>query len=221
MLKNYNDEKFTNVINSLRELPHIPAPNDFEVNLKRELNTVSQIPLPKPVRYYSFSRKFAPAFGLAAILFLIFLMILNQGPSEIENPFLKPPSLRTSSSNLKSEQLNNQIIITENDVVIDKTKPLEVKSSASGPVLNNLTKPEFAAESKKNKFIDLIYATTDENNIDKSLRVKPGSKTLNNNNTGQTVDFNGFNIIQDEDQTMDELRARMDSLKKETKGKNK
>ena len=73
MLKKYSNEKFKDVINTLKELPQISAPVDFEINLKRKINTIEPLPLPKRERYYEFSKSLVPAFGLSAIIFLIFL----------------------------------------------------------------------------------------------------------------------------------------------------
>jgi|WetSurMetagenome_2_1015567.scaffolds.fasta_scaffold335913_2 hypothetical protein len=216
MFKKYNDENFQNVIKSLKGLPQIFAPDDLEINIKRGLNALEYKPLPKRVLYHQASRTLIPAFGLSVAIFLFFLVISNQNNPDINNPFNKLPALRTVNTNksLTGNQ-ERQMKITENDVVLEERQP-------DKPV--NLFKNESFNEArrtvvdKRSRYIDLITSTTDADNVDKSLKARPNNG-MDENNVGSTVNFNGFNIIQDEDQTMAILRARMDSLKKVNKEK--
>ncbi len=136
---------------------------------------------------------------------------------DVNNPFSKLPALRKVNTNQAVTNYNNrQIRITENDVVLEEAQPESSPVILSSKGALNTTRSISA--DKRSRYIDLITSNTDENNVDKSLKARPNDKA-SENNVGATVNFNGFNIIQDEDQTMDVLRARMDSLKKLNKGK--
>ena len=220
MLKKYNDEQFKKVINSLKGLPQISAPEDFDINLKMKLNTIEPLPLPKRVRYHQYSRTLVPAISLVAAVFLIFLVISNQNSPELNNPFLKAPTLRAlneSQQNIGNKK--DQIKISDNDVVFEEQTAVPGSSNLSAQTSNSLNEKNDVSNSRE-KFLELITSNSDENNVDKSLSARPGNAVENNGN-GSTVNFNGFNITRDEDHVMDVLRARMDSLKKLTKEKNK
>jgi hypothetical protein len=219
MFKKYNDEQFKEVINSLKGLPQISAPDDFDINLKTKLNTIEPLSLPKRVRYHQYSRTLVPAFSLVAAVFLIFLVISNQNSPDLNNPFLKPPTLRTF--NESKQDIGNQkgqIKISDNDVVFEEQPAAPGSSNLSARADNNF-KGNNVIDSKK-RFLQLITTNSDENNVDKSLSARPGNGITDESN-GSTVNFNGFNITQDEDQVMQALRAKMDSLKKLPKEKNK
>jgi hypothetical protein len=220
MLKKYNDEQFKKVINSLKGLPQISAPEDFDINLKRKLNTIEPLPLPKRVRYHQYSRTLVPAFSLVVAVFLFFLVISNQNSPELNNPFLKAPTLRALNKNQQDVgNKKDQIKISDNDVVFEEQPAVPGSSNLSAQTSNSLNEKNDVSNSRK-KFLELITSNSDENNVDKSLSARPGN-AIENNGNGSTVNFNGFNITQDEDQVMQALRAKMDSLKKLPKEKNK
>jgi hypothetical protein len=219
MFKKYNDEQFKEVINSLKGLPQISAPDDFDINLKTKLNTIEPLSLPKRVIYHQYSRTLVPAFSLVAAVFLIFLVISDQNSPDLDNPFLKPPTLRTF--NESKQDIGNQkgqLKISDNDVVFEEHPAVPRSSNFAAGNENNLSEKNVI--DNKKRFLQLITTNSDENNVDKSLSARPGNGITSESN-GSTVNFNGFNITQDEDQVMHALRAKMDSLKKLPKEKNK
>jgi len=219
MLKKYTDEQFKEVINSLKGLEHISAPDDFDINLKIKLNIIEPLPLPKRIRYHQYSRTLVPAFSLIAAVFLIFLLIFDQNSPDLNNPFLKPPTLRTfNESNKDIGNKKGQMKISDNDVVFEEQHNVPRSSNLSAEA-DNSNKNNNVDTGSKN-FLQLITINSDENNVDKSLNARPGDGTASYS-SGSTVNFNGFNLTRDEDQVIETLRARMDSLKKITKEKKK
>jgi hypothetical protein len=219
MFKKYNNEQFKEVINSLKGLPQVSAPDDFDINLKMKLNTVDPLPIPKRIQYHQYSRTLVPAFSLVAAIFLIFLVISNQNNPDLNNPFLKPPTLRAFNESDKEININKgQMKISDNDVVFSEHPAVPRSSNLSAQVNNDVKNNNAVGSSKK--FLELITNNSDENNVDKSLSARPGDGSAGYSN-GSTVNFNGFNITREEDPVIDALRARMDSLKQLTKEKKK
>lgn len=104
-----NDRQSDGVVKLLKELQHVKAPNNFEADLMRKINTeefreekaeswLSRIFAPK---------RFIPSAALAAAAVII-LFVIKPGSTTVENPFNTQPRLRkdmiTTSTQLSAEK---------------------------------------------------------------------------------------------------------------------
>lgn len=229
MTKKYDieDEKFKSVIRSLKELPHLSAPPDFEMNLRRKLNSLEirkDEKRRKPLFAFfpgalSLSRVLIPAGALAATVVLAFL-IFNPKNSEVENPFTAAPQLRSSEQE-KNAPKDNLLInpgeISSTDVVVKKNAPKALQMAdrrLNTPIKDS---EQMAANDRLIKRIKELNMQDDNNSgdIDRSLHEKPSPYGAGQYGNGaNTVNFEGFNIYQEGDRSLDLLRARMDSIRR-------
>ncbi|MGE5353811.1 MAG: hypothetical protein ACM3P0_17125 [Acidobacteriota bacterium] len=221
MTKRYDieDENFKGVIKSLKELPKVSAPPDFEMNLRRKLNSLSSPNEERRKPFFTFNLRnvLIPAGALAATVVLAFLIIGRQNP-EAENPFMSTPSVRTQAQNesLKNDEKQNLLInpgeISSTDVVMKKTAPKAKEEKVNAPIKDP---GQMAANDRLlRKLRDLNMQEDNGGDIDRSLREKPspyGSGQYGNGTN--TVNFDGFNIYQG-DGSLDQLRARIDSIRR-------
>jgi len=216
---NEEDKNFNVLINTLKSLPQVSAPSDFEMNLQRKLNNLRHAEKHKDKESFFFFRKsFVPAAALALSVAVVFFMLFDFRTTE-ENPFMANPELKAEySSNVNTTSIKNLLIdpinITSNDVVIKK------KTSSPQPVVRpkkDVPQETFTGlagtESQPN--IREFLNSNRGQNVDRSMRAKPQSGGALYNDNSQIVSFDGFNLVnEDNDQTLYQLKARMDSLKK-------
>jgi hypothetical protein len=216
MKKNYNieEEGFKEVRNLLKNLPHISAPHDFDNELKRKLITLQNKRQKKSIFVFPFRRALIPAaaFGLTSII--LFFILTGRDDQNINPFFLSPEQKIQSGLNINS---SSPIKVNSNDVVINENK--------TGITTNEsqMEKEDISSFENNNSYrqrIKELLVNSDYNNVDRSLKAKPESSSMNNSR-GSTVNFNGFNIIQEDDQVIDELRDRMDSIKQYMKENKK
>lgn len=225
MTKRYDieDENFKGVIKSLRELPKVAASPDFEMNLRRKLNSLnSHEERKKPFFTFNLRNVLIPAGAMAATAVLAFLLIGRQAP-EVENPFMSSPAVRTQAHNesLKNEGKQNLLInpgdISSTDVVIKKTAPKLLQGKEQNQKVNapERNTEQMAANNGLIKRLKELNMQDDGGDIDKSLREKPSPYGTGQYGNGtNTVNFDGFNIYQEGDRSLDLLRARMDSIRR-------
>lgn len=226
MTKRYDneDENFKSVIKTLNELPRVSAPPDFELNLRRKINALNYAPKREnPVFAINLRNILVPAGALAVTVVLAFL-IFGRQTSELENPFMSTPSLRSQAQNesLKTDQKQNLLInpgdISSNDVVLKKTAPEALPGKVREPraAAGERNSEQMAANDRLLKRLkELNMEEGGGGDIDRSLREKPSPYGTGQYGSGtNTVNFDGFNIYQEGDRGLDQLRARMDSIKK-------
>lgn len=230
MTKQYNnkDNQFEEVTNLLKELPNVTAPPDFEMNLRRKINNLKYSQEKAVLPKFSFKKALIPVTTLATSV-IVFFIIFNQTQNkEVENPFTAVPKLRVEVDNTIPEVNNENLLInprnvTSNDVVIESSSPAE------SPVI--LQKQESMADKNNNSSVTQSRNIASgersrtnarpfnfegyENDVDQSLRARPGDYSTNSYyGNGQNVNFGGFNIIQGDGRDVEQLRARMDSIKR-------
>ena len=143
-MKNYDDDsKFIGVINTLKKLNKIEAPQNFEKDL---LAKISQTPNEEKISFID--RLFTPArlvptAGLAAAIILLFFLTNIFVPAAEENPLLANPRVRgdvvatntsntTTTENTSTPKNNNDVFTeTENKTLNEETD----KTSIDNPNL--------------------------------------------------------------------------------------
>lgn len=224
-MKNYynneEDKKFAGVISSLKSLPHVNTPADFEMNLRRRINNLTYDEKKKENQaFFLFRKTFAPAAALALSVAIVFFFVFDFR-SEEDNPFMAAPEVKLEySSNINTASVKNLLIdpvnITSNDVVLKKqiSTPQQPVKNKESEVDENTTTFAGNASDVPNLKRDLLTANRGQN-IDRSLRAKPQQGVRDYGSMSESVSFDGFNIInEDNDRTLYQLKARMDSLKK-------
>jgi len=221
MTKKYDieDEKFKGVIKSLKGLPRVSASPDFEMNLRRKLNSLNVQKERKPLFGINLRNILIPAGALTATVVLAFLFLGRQS-AEVENPFMSTPSVRSQAhnENLKNDQKQNLLInpgdISSTDVVMKKPAP-KVQQSQKLKAPARDTEQMAANDRLLRRLKELNMQEDNSGDIDMSMREKPSAYGAGQYGTGtNTVNFEGFNIYQEGDRNLDMLRARMDSIKK-------
>lgn len=220
MNKNYyneDDQRYAKVIESLKSLPHIDAPPDFEMNLKRKINNLTYSEKSEKKPFFFFRKSFIPAAALAFSVFIIFFVFFSP-KSTPDNPFMSDPELKAEYSSTQhtvsmKDLLIDPINITSNDVVLRKNVPIPAPepNRKSEKARENYT--GFARTSNEPNLEDFLGANQGQN-VDRSLHAKPqlhGEQY----SPSKYVSFDGFNLgAEDNDRMLYELKARMDSLKR-------
>lgn len=223
---NYNidDEQFKEVIESLKQLPQVNAPVNFEMNLRRKLNNLQNQKKEKKGFFYYFNlkRPLIPAAAAVVCAIVVFIFISRQ--PEVEKPFMQTPSPSTQVQNEANKSLQRKSIqkdpanITSSDVTTRKGSSRNKQPSTKHETVNpqSIREADQIASGERGvrRLRDLDFGGFGSN-LDKSLRAKPdpnGGEEYGN--PGSNVNFGGFNLVPGPDREMDLLRARMDSLKR-------
>ncbi|MGE5431818.1 MAG: hypothetical protein ACM3QX_12125 [Syntrophomonadaceae bacterium] len=228
MTKRYDieDENLKGVIKSLRELPKVTAPPDFEMNLRRKLNSLnSHVDRKKPFFTFNLRNVLIPAGALAATAVLAFLLIGRQAP-EAENPFMSTPAVRTQAHNESLENDGKQKLlispgdISSTDVVTKKHAPKTLREQNQKVNTPESNTEQVASNNGLIRRLKELNMQDDGGGIDKSLREKPSPYGTGQYGNGtNTVNFDGFNIYQEGDRSLDLLRAKMDSIRRVMKNR--
>jgi hypothetical protein len=123
-----DEKKYNDLIKTLKGLQQVKASPNFEVDLKRRLNTEKYVKEDKKSikRFFAPSR-LVPSFGVAAAVIVIFLMV-STNSEEADNPFLMEPKVRqdmilisdTDDLNIPESNLKKESEVIEGDIITDK-----------------------------------------------------------------------------------------------------
>lgn len=228
-LYNSKDEEHQHIINLLKDLPKVKAADNFEYNLRVkienknfDLNTESNTSISKWWKYA------VPAAATTAAAIFVVTFTIND-PEIIENPFQINPQPRTALSSALSSvknsfrSLNENSLVTENDVVLDQAVEKKQTPQASEPIMKETEglaktenrKPDFPFNNSTATDLDEVMTK----NINRSV---VGNKTSLAARSNSRSVFNGFFIGEEVDKEyVDRLKARNDSLKNVIKNRMK
>lgn len=102
MADSHDEIKYADVISALRSLPGVNAPENFEADLMRRINSEQHRAEESSFKKFFSPSRLIPATALA-VSAVIILFVLNLGADETENPFMLEPPIREdiiSSSNM-------------------------------------------------------------------------------------------------------------------------
>lgn len=209
MKNNYDieNEKYAEVRQILQNLPFVKAPENFETELKAKINSLPVAGQKKTIINFYFQRALIPAAAFVLTAIVLFFIVNNKPGEDYINPFNINPPLISDRSGLS--RLNSPFNVSSNDVILRNENT--VRENAPAAVSTNNINAE-ANTAYRNRIREFL-AEHQGDNVDRSLRALPGSSSIGGSRSS-TVNFGGFNIIQEDDKTMDELRARMDSIKR-------
>lgn len=205
-MKNYDDDsKFIGVINTLKKLNKIEAPQNFE---KQLFDRISQTPTEEKISFID--RLFTPArliptAGLAATIILLFFVTNIFVPTFEENPLLANPRER---GDVIATTVNN------NPSTVETNKP---KTNSD----------VFATTEKENKNLNDKSTTNSINDPNLGIKIT-GEPAVNNSYNGSvltsvspdgTIDKNGLDFKQIYLQRLrkaqiEQLRKKMEEMQK-------
>lgn len=220
---NSNDEEYLHVIKLLKDLPRENAPDNFEYNLRVRIDNKNfLIRSDKSLSFFSW-QVLVPATG--AILGTVILFFTFFNSSEIpDNPFQSQPKLRNSIVNSSSSSvfgsLSGKALVNNNDVILNET--LEARE-------DNLAEESETIKSDINQsktLADYPFEDLNSTNLDEALNSARTSTRISRNASlvgkRSTTFFNGFFIREEVDKEyVEAMKARMDSLKKIMKHKQR
>ena len=99
MIPGYDEERYINIINLLKQLPKVTAPPNFESDLMRRINS-GNFKENFKVRWWDkllLPSRLIPASAFALSIIAVFYF-LNFNTMERDNPFLAKPKIRTTVS---------------------------------------------------------------------------------------------------------------------------
>lgn len=207
----YNDEEkqFSNLLNDLKELPRVNAPDNFEFQLMTRIQNKNFETLPEPREQFNLIKFFAPSAVVVTVIILLFLFLpVNEQP---DNPLMTDPPQIVA-------QLDHENVITNQNVNNERTNKQSLNSarqnaSTSFSVDVNpydaVVKPGSKYPIYSNRSVALDDYISGENKRRNNLQgnvVKGGE---------DVPEFDGFFIREEADKkTVERYRALIDSVKR-------
>jgi len=206
---NSNEEKYSQIINSLKGLPRIKAPDNFEYKLMIKLEN-KDYSLNLEERTFSYSRRLIPAAALAVSAVVLFFVISDSSVN-IENPLLKDPPVRheITSQTADTIEISTSSVLAANPVTEENTPAVNNEQ-----VVRMVVEPNdvVAVEKELPPFDD--SKSLDLDNLVKGKINQTGSSRGVLVGGGQAAEFNGFLVRQRaSEDVIKSHKARMDSLK--------
>ncbi len=199
-LKSYNsdEEKYSNLINLLQSLPQEKAPDNFEFNLFTKirngnfsLNTKKELKFEIPAWVYA---PFA-ALVLSAVVFFVVVDVEN---FNLQQPLSSERMVNTvkvthkeSNPKIKAVLVPNpryRVVINQNDAVVKEKVPIPISPEKSVYLDSYLTGEK---------------ATANKGNLNRLVSEK-----------ANFFRFDGFMPVVNDFQSINQLRARIDSIRK-------
>ena len=211
-----NDEnKYDDLIKTLKELQQIKAPPKFEADLKRKLNEekVGQ-KSKRSVKEFFVPSKLIPSFGIAGVVIIVFL-IINLKTEDVENPLMMEPKVREDIFKVEDidllqapdrEQSARMDANEKKDIVDKKNK----EQGREGMQSDNLPKGNILAESET--------ISTDSNLTDRN-EITASDEYSSPRATGLAIRKSGLNFRQINPTKVEQ--EEIQNLKKNVQIKNK
>jgi hypothetical protein len=211
-----NDEnKYDDLIKTLKELQQIKAPPNFEADLKRKLNEekVGQ-KSKRSVKEFFVPSKLIPSFGIAGVVIIVFL-IINLKTEDVENPLMMEPKVREDIFKVEDidllqapdrEQSARMDANEKKDIVDKKNK----EQGREGMQSDNLPKGNILAESET--------ISTDSNLTDRN-EITASDEYSSPRATGLAIRKSGLNFRQINPTKVEQ--EEIQNLKKNVQIKNK
>jgi hypothetical protein len=208
MKKIYNDEenKFSELLKDLKDLPKIKAPDNFEYNLLTRIQNKNFGKTVKERPQFSWAKFLAPSAVVVTTIILFFIFFPS--PQENNNQLLQQTKLQdnqsavNNSSSAKNELKNQQSIPSNTKLQSNSSSLLGSNSQTTRP---RALSPLY--DSRSIKLDDYISgANKNQNNTNRGNIV---------NNGEEPSQYDGFIVSEKPDKkTLERYRAVVDSIKK-------
>jgi hypothetical protein len=211
-----NDEnKYDDLIKTLKELQQIKAPPNFEADLKRKLNEekVGQ-KSKRSVKEFFVPSKLIPSFGIAGVVIIVFL-IINLKTEDVENPLMMEPKVREDIFKVEDIDLlqapdreqSARMDANEKKDIVDKKNKEQGREEMQS---DNLPKGNILAESET--------ISTDSNLTDRN-EITASDEYSSPRATGLAIRKSGLNFRQINPTKVEQ--EEIQNLKKNVQIKNK
>jgi len=207
----YNEEetKYSKLLNDLKSLPQIKAPENFEFNLMTRIENKNFGDSKLPKQKFNLLKFLAPSAAVVA-MFILFI-IFYPASEEIKNEIAKQPSVADTQTLIEKSIASQQTQIPQ------LTKTEKKKTLGSGNINGSLeaSNSSSSAKSKLQNFINsqrsvsvddyLSGATVTNRNMQRGNVIKSGDEPV----------VDGFFVEKQTDkQFIEKYRAALDSLRK-------
>jgi len=236
-----NDEKkYEDVIKALKGLKEINAPENFEADLKRRINSEKFSKEEKKSFWENIfvPSRLIPSLGLVAVAVVIFFVV-DTSSEEMDNPFLIEPRVREDvfalteyeETGKKQEELSKQKSTKKDEPVLEKRRyENELKSSddklvsgidKSGEAEGLMDEKDMARD--QDRLVDNLAAaessaTTVTESPQPTAPVEVGAEMV----TGQPItkeelNFRQIQLTEEQQKAVNELRNQVQSVEKANK----
>ena len=211
------EEKFREVINTIKSLPKVEADDNFEYNLMVKINN-RNFSLKYEERSFGFSRALVPAAALVFSVVIVFFLGNDSTTVNLENPFLFDPPAREGYSAATADTIEmrtSRVSASMENSMMDNIQESVISNGAVRVVVEPndvVTVERIPPPFDYSKSLDLdSYVSGREN--------KTSSANMGTLVSGgqQSLGFDGFLIRERPSQEVIEYyRAIRDSLRKST-----
>lgn len=221
-LYDMSGNEYKDLLSSLKSLPKVEAPKDFEMNLQRKIN---QLKYEEKKGFWAKlmeSFRTSPAIpatalasiGVAVVLFFLF-------PFNVPNPTIKTEELTSlyyvDSVKLIEKPLIKPENITKNDVIISSENMAASEQYNAPDQENSSNETERPEETDNNSRYETFLASEDvygEGDVDRSLQARPSRDGSASRGIGNNVGFRGFNLVspQADEHILRAMKQKIDSL---------
>ncbi len=209
----YNkDEKFKNLINDLKDLPKVNAPDDFEFKLMMKIQNGQFEKTEKKEKSFSVFKFLAPALGISFVAILLFVLFPFSNIDEID-PLMQEPL--PYQANISREATSISKPVNEDKIVEpNKTKESEKKNSdLDNSQIAQSAVNQFPINPRNNINIDDAISGSKKNrgNLERGALVSSGQDQFG---------FNEFLVLEQPDSVAAARHKAIQDSIKEARKKN-
>jgi hypothetical protein len=216
-INSYNNEtEQSKLIEDLKTLPKIKAPENFELNLMTRIQNQNFGEVKEERANFNFIKFLAPSAVVVSAVIIFFLFFSNSN-HQIDNPLMTEPPAIISDS--QGSIISSQTDIALNEINKKETPEISKQTERIAPdagINKQVKRNEVASENiskypiSRNRSValdDFISGDAQKRN-----NIQQGNVV---NNGEETADFDGFFVRQQPDkETIAKYRAMIDSVKK-------
>lgn len=216
-INSYNNEtEQSKLIEDLKTLPKIKAPENFELNLMTRIQNKNFGEVKEERANFNFIKFLAPSAVVVSAVIIFFLFFSNSN-HQIDNPLMTEPPAIISDS--QGSIISSQTDIALNEINKKETPEISKQTERIAPdagINKQVKRNEVASENiskypiSRNRSValdDFISGDAQKRN-----NIQQGNVV---NNGEETADFDGFFVRQQPDkETIAKYRAMIDSVKK-------
>ena len=208
---NDNDEKFSELINELNNLPKINAPDNFEYNLMVKIENGNLDPLMPRESSIKLSWVITPSAAIITVAVLLFFTVGDKFFEPEINPLMSDPPQRSAGTfELQDFGNSKEFIAKEKTPLKDVSENNSVESTYKVVLQPNdvVTKERINIPFDQNRNVDL-------DNFNKQGRTARSSAAQLVGGAGTNYfDFNGFFIGEEIDRKiLEKFKAKVDSIR--------
>ena len=238
-----NDEKkYEDVIKSLKGLKEVKAPENFEADLQRRINSEKAAKKEKKSFWQNIFRpsRLVPSLGLVTAVIVIFFVV-DSNSEDMDNPFLIEPRVREDvvavtdydEFEAKQEELSKQKSLKKDEPVLEKRRDEnEVKTSddkmVTGREKSNETEglsDQSKVEKEQSITTGAFSASVETTEINITHSPEPNVSeggAASEIVTGQSItkeelNFRQIQLSEEEQKVVDQLRTQNQSLEEPKK----